>query len=331
MFGTTIGGIGFKEERLVEAAQAILEKVLGSFDLTEGVKPDLQDMFSSDFGRLLGRQVDEVLDFAMRGLILSSFMTMMRHIEEISKGIVDGELDGLTTSDTEPNELEKFNALKLLMADYDWAESITSIEELLPKQDRLWYASTLNFAIYAYLDRYTRSLVHHISANAKMSQEIDTYLARNSQEPSERWRLDVTHAEDLIRFGVEKRVREIERGLKLGSVLEEIVGKETAGSCRRNFRRFMEIRHKMAHHDPRPEFREHTWEVVEQSIPELDGFDFPLKEGILRSAFDGLASSLRESFPLFAKIVSMALAGILYPALIDGIVAAREAIVDEVG
>lgn len=290
-------------------------------------RPSVEDIFSTDYGKMLGSQIDEILDFTKRGQVLLLLLPLTKILERVQGFIADGTYRQALTSMLPPKDIKKIEAFEVLMEDVDTSDHKETVEDLIDEEDKLWYFSLITFTVYAYVDVYSKTLIKTISKNQSLTLKLGGHLRTEALEhQDDEERKYVTEVRDMDQYGIARRLHTIETGLFVDEILSTLMDSEMLQIFRSSFSRIMKIRHKIAHRKPKLQEDEYSYEMFESELGEIEpDLDFTFAEisesfGFLKPIFgsiEGLALETAERIQRTMTIVAMA---VLYPALLDAVV-----------
>lgn len=304
-----------------EKARPLVERVLHYRVRKEDEKPLFSEIFCTTSGILFGNQADEVMEFGLRGQFITMIPQLIEFVKKAGTIVGSDEYEHLVLKDKTAEMDPKFITMRSAIKEID-LEELNGFEEVLTKTDRLWYISLIVFALYSYLDLYSRSLSELISTNEHLRSMMELHLKRSIHNESGEEQILVDKT--LKGFGMSRRLKEIETGLEMDSILIPLIGEPTLTSYRGAFSKFKKLRNKIAHNNPRLGVSEYTYEAFETDLDEIK-LDFEQVEmqpeikalfGDTLQLLQQPMMELQEYIKRTSLIVGMAT---LYPALIDAV------------
>jgi hypothetical protein len=285
------------------------------------------EVFRTATGVRFGEQVDQILDFVMRGNLLTLLSSIAPFIEGMYRAMAEGALSKAIQKQNEKPpqpDIELIADMESLASRMDGMELTEGLETLPSADDRSWYLSLIIFTLFTYLDVYTRTIIDVVSANSILSTKMQTHLAKVAEKRSDKSRPAVLDVKGMKRFGVERRLLTIESGLSIDSVLLHFMDKKELINLREVFSKFIEIRGKVAHSNPRLDHEEYTFEELEEDLDEieidfseLDGF--VEKIGFAQYGLPQIKDAAVGIGEVLKKTRLILLTAVVYPALIDAI------------
>jgi len=289
-------------------------------------RPQVEDMFQTSFGKTLGSQVGEILDFAKRGQILLIILPLTKIIEKLQRFIQDGSYLRAVESSLSPKDIDKMKAFEVVMQDVDVGDTVETVEEVIDQDDELWYLSLITFTVYTYVDIYSESLIKSLTSNPLLKQKLETYLEREAlQNKDDIEKKYVTSAADVSQYSVSRRLQTIERGLSIDQILSEVANPDVLGIIRRSLIKIKETRHTIAHRDPKLKRDDYTYEMFEDISNAVEELDFTFNEieetlGFLKPIFGTIEDLGKQTMDRIKRTMNIAYMTVLYPALIDVVV-----------
>jgi hypothetical protein len=317
---------------VIERSKPAIEKVMrfkGGSDSSYEV-PAIEEIFQTEAGIRFGGQVDQVLEFAMKGNLLTLFSSMVPFLEGVFQAIGEGAFSKVIQKQEEKPPIEDIQIvadLESLAYRVNGMDLKEGLEALPTTDDGSWYFSLVVFALYTYLDVYTRALIDTIGTNKMLSSKIVSHLSEIAERRSDKSRPAVLDVKGMKRFGVERRLVTIERGLSIDSVLHNAVGKEELDNLRKGISKFVEIRGKVAHSNPKLDHEEYTFKELEEDLDEIDidfsEFDgFIERIGFAQYGLPQIKDATVELGGVLNKTRLILLTAVVYPALIDAVLQA---------
>jgi hypothetical protein len=292
----------------------------------EGGLPEFKEMFATTQGEMLGSQADEVLEFTMKGHIFSAMMPMISWSQEISHAIASGEFrEAIEALKEKPcnDDLEQLEAFEKLMKDYSVSDNGIA-DVMFTKEDRVWFLSLIAFSLHTYLEVYTKSIIERMCIHSPICEKLEPYLQEIANKRSDKKRNPILSVAEMTQFGVASRFKTIEEGLGISDVLLMEVGEPKMNVYRRAFDRFLRIRNKVAHRNPRLKEHEYTFEDLEKDL-DYDEPDFSELDNLLdvpsffRRGFEKIQDAFIDISELVKKTAILVTMAIYYPALIDAV------------
>lgn len=291
---------------------------------------DVSELFSTGPGKRFGEQVNQVMDFATKGNLLTVLSSIMPFVEAIMQTMAAGAFSKAIRKMEKkppPQDLTLVEDMESLLNRVDGMNIREGMEALPSAEDRSWYFSLIIFALYTYLDVYSRSLVDLINNNEKMTAEIENYLSEIAEKRSDKSRPPVIHGKGMKRFGIKRRLLTIENGLSLNSILFQVVGENEMKILREGVVKFIDIRGKVAHSNPKLEHEEYTFEELEKDLAEIE-LDFSEldkfieKIGFTQYGLPQIKNAALEIGGVLRKTQLILLTSVVYPALLDAVLQA---------
>lgn len=316
----------FKPDKLSKDAISAVKQIIGYRSTPMEDRPQVEDMFQTSFGKTLGSQVGEILDFAKRGQILLIILPLTKIMEKLQRFIQDGSYLRAVESSLSPKDIDKMKAFEVVMQDVDVGDTVDTVEEVIDQDDELWYLSLITFTVYAYVDVYSKSLIKSVTSNPLLMQKLETYLEREAlQNKDDKERKYVTSVTDLSQYGVSRRLQTIERGLSIDRILSEVTNPDVLSIIRRSFIKIKETRNKIAHRDPKLKRDDYTYEMFEDISNAVEELDFTFNEieetlGFLKPIFGTIEDLGKQTMDRIKRTMNIAYMTMLYPALIDVVV-----------
>ncbi|MHA1780925.1 MAG: hypothetical protein ACTSYL_08675 [Candidatus Thorarchaeota archaeon] len=297
---------------------------------TKDEGPQLVDIFQTEPGRLFGEQANQLLEFVMKGQLL----TIMPIIGDFAQKMIDAISEGWlseainrTEKKPQPDDVMMIQALELLSQHLEKNEFAEGLELFPSAEDQLWYISLITFALYTYLDVYSVSLIDLIKENEILSSKLEKYLGKKAHERPDKTRAPTLRVHEMKRFGVKLRLTTFERGLEIDSVLAQLIGQVELEVVRNSFFKFVEIRGKIAHKNPRLGQNEYSYQKFEKDLENI-GIDFKETEDFMKKIglpIEGISQILETSIrigEMIKKTIMIVEMATLYPAFIDAVLAA---------
>jgi hypothetical protein len=287
--------------------------------------PNMDELFESVSGKKFGEQINQILEFVTKGNLLTMISSVVGFVEGMLQVLSSGNFSQMIEKldkKPPPEDVQLLSDLESLASRVDGMNLKEGLESLPGAEDRSWYFSLIIFALYTYLDVYTRSLIDLISTNEILSTKLEAYLATIAEKRPDKSRLPILDVEEMKRFGIGRRLDTIERGLSIDPILEQVVGKVDMNIFRKGTAKFIEIRGKAAHSNPRLNHEDYTFEELENDIDEIEvdfsEFDgFIDKIGFYQYGLPQVKEATLELGGVLRKIRLILLMAIVYPALID--------------
>lgn len=270
--------------------------------------PILEGIFNTEPGKRFEEQVNQVLEFITKGHVLTTLPAIAKSAKR--------RVDALAT---------EYPALKPLLRRVNESNMIEAMEELPAEEDRPWYFSFGIMAIYAYLESYIKQMTRLVSGNDDLRSRINEYLLADAENRPDKTRPAILEVEQMSRFGVRSRLNTIDGALDISPLLAKIIGESEINILRNGTLRFIDIRGKVAHSNPKLDHEDYTFDALEA---DLDDFVVDLSEmegfldkiGFSQYGISEIKDAVNQVAEDFKKIRLLLLTAIVYPALIDAVV-----------
>ena len=299
----------FTREEIIQRCKPSIVKILtylASSYTVEGVS-GVEDVFSTESGKLFGQQIDQVLEFSRKGLILTSLPALGEYTQDVLNAMAIGALSKTVEKlekKPSPIDMQFLHDAESLVSRMDITETIEGFRELPTSEDRAWYFSFTILAIFAYLDEYSRSLTEMIEQNPIFS----TYSKLSTEE--------------MKGFSVKRRFTTIFDELSIRSIVSRFVDTKTIDHFQNGFSNFIRIRGKIAHSNPRLNHNEYSFSELESDVEEIE-FDYNEvdelieKIGFAQYGISKVKEASEEIAEVVKKVRMVVLMASIYPALID--------------
>jgi len=319
--------IRFKRGVLVGTVRLAIDRVLHYRTAARGEKPPIQDIFCTESGKLLGSQVNGILDFTKKGQILLILLPLTAELQKVQGLLANGTYREKLASILSAEDAKKLKAYEVIMKDMDSNEPKETAESLMAADDRLWYYSLITFSVYAYVDVYTRNLIKEIAANPSLCKQLEQHLLVEAKEHQDVEDMKyVTAVSDMTRYGVSRRLNTIEKGLSIDKTLSVMLEPEILNLLRSSFSKIMRIRHKIAHRNPKLHEEEYSYGAFEDDLDEneldLDSTISEISEefGFLKPIFGSIKDLVLATSERILKTMTIVHMVVLYPALLDAVI-----------
>ncbi|TFH07010.1 MAG: hypothetical protein E4H14_09505 [Candidatus Thorarchaeota archaeon] len=196
-------------------------------------------------------------------------------------------------------------------------QSIPSVE------DRSYYFSFTILALFAYLDVYSSNLLTTIIKNKKLSEILRKYL-------SHQLGIKTTDAHDIVDLikklrGIKEKLYSIDSAFSISEIFSSIETQKKVEIYREGLKRFIGIRNRIAHSDPKLNHEEYTYENLES---DLNDFEISFKDveqfveriGFSQYGLDEIKSETSDIAQFQEKVRLALIMAIIYPAIIDVVI-----------
>ncbi|MHA1614417.1 MAG: hypothetical protein ACTSYJ_06190 [Candidatus Thorarchaeota archaeon] len=284
------------------------------------------EIFHTNSGIRFSEKVEQVVEFATKGNILTLLSSIVPFVEAVFGAISTGSFSkGIQSLEKKPpaediRMVENFESIADSLGDLNLREGF---DALPTAKDRAWYFSLIIFALYTYLDVYSRDLVDIIENNGKLASKLEEHLGLLANKRDNKSRPPVLDVKGMRRFGIVRRLTTIAAGLQIDDVLLEIIGDELE-VFRRGISKFVDIRGKVAHSNPKLDHAEYTFQELEKDLGEIEVDyseidSFIEKIGLTQFGLPQIKEATRELTEVLKKTQLLLLTAVIYPALIDSV------------
>ena len=272
-------------------------------DDTTGV----EDIFCTESGKRFGQQIDQVLEFSRKGLVLTMLPALGNYSQAVLNAMAAGSFGKmLDNAGKKPPSLDiQFvRDAESLMSRVDITKIVEGFEDLPTSEDRGWYFSFTILAIFAYLDVYSRSIIDLMIRNpGELGFDFD----------------------EVKGFSVKRRLATVYEKMSIHSILSHFVDAKTLDRLHSGFSKFIKIRGKIAHSNPRLNHDEYSFKELEQDLEEFEIDyseidEFIVKIGFAQYGITKVKDATKEIGEVFRKVRLVLMMAATYPALIDAVV-----------
>ena len=305
--------IDFKNEDKIDTSIARVLELVSLFNSDETI--DVHEIFNAKQGVQFGEQVDQLIEFTIKGQLLTLLPPALDFVMSNLAALEAGTFSQFMLSQKEKHsddDIKGVQAMEELAGKVDRINLKEGFDSLPTQEDRAWYFSFTILALYAYLDVYTKSLVDAIESNKHLSVSFEKYLLDFSIESFNA----------LKNMSIGKRLSVIENGLRIDTHLIRIVSERNLQIYRTGLTKFIRIRGRVAHSNPKLNHEQYSYEDLEKEMDdivvdfgELD--QFVEKIGFAQYELQQMKKSVSEAGKVLNKVRLVLMMAIVYPALID--------------
>lgn len=291
----------------------------------DDAEDELADLFLTEPGKILGSHVDDLLGFVQKGVVLARARSVLP-----TKGVMEmfagGEFrDAIEEGghELEEDDLEMVGAIETFFKHAGKTEDADH-ETMMEPDDWLWYLSLFTFALYAYLDVYSRNILDLVLKGEELRSRLEGFLENQSERLEEELDSTPITVKDLKGSSVKNRFFCLAAGLELDMVLERILNESNLERYSDAFDAFLRIRHKIAHSNPRLEAEKYTYSDFEADLKDFEAIleridEISVDSKFVRRLLDQLAESLPDFLSMFGRFYLIMKMATLYPSLLDSV------------
>jgi hypothetical protein len=302
--------------KMGERTRRCVEKIQSYWTISDD-EIDIEDIFATEPGKTFGVQVSQTLEFAQRGAMIAQVSGMENLKPKFWDGVVDGSFRELVKNldDKTGDDLEIVEAIETFAKHYYESVREDQVEQvLLNPDDWIWFLSLVTFAVYAYLDVYSRSLIDIVLNDIVLKKELEEHIKLDNYN-------------ELKGASVKQRFATLIAGLKLSPMIEEVLKLSDFERYESAFDVFLRIRHRIAHSNPKLDAEKYQYDDFETDLQDVELLLEDAMEEVTSEFILGIVEEARELFPKlqsvlirFQLVVKMAT---MYPAIVDCMLSSR--------
>ena len=313
-------------KKIIQNSHDSIRKIISFMnqeDSQADTRVQVEDIFQTNPGKLFAKQVEQIVSFAIRGLSLTIIPTTYPFIREMFPRLLENYYSNWMKkqkgNQTDPDILLT-EAMEKMASRIDQKDLSEGYQNLPSAEDRSYYFSFTILALFAYLDVYSSNLLKILIKNKKLSEILRKYL--NHQ-------LDahdiVDPIEKLRKRSINEKLYSIDSAFSIGEIFSSIETQKKVEIYREGLKRFIRIRNKIAHSDPKLNHEEYTYENLES---DLNDFEISFKEveqfveriGFSQYGLDEMKSETSDIAQILEKVRLALIMAIIYPAIIDVVI-----------
>lgn len=193
-------------------------------------------------------------------------------------------------------------------------------EEIMAEKDWLWFLSLTAFALYAYLDVYSRALIDLIAQDKLLLQRLEEYLDAGEALDNRPESLSA-----LKSSSIKKRMHSLVKALEIDEMIAQCIDPDFFQKYSGAFSKFMRIRNKVTHSNPRMDAERYAYSEFKSDLDELrsvleDIEKSDIESDFLREMMEGIEEYLLELSPTVGRLLLIVKMATIYPALIDCVI-----------
>jgi hypothetical protein len=311
-------------KRIIQNSQDSIGKII-SFIYQEDSQADTRvqvDIFQTNPGKLFAKQVEQIVNFAIRGLSLTIIPVIFPNVKEMVPRFLENFFSDLMEKQTGKHidsAILSKEAKELMASRLDQKIVTEGFQSFPSVEDRPYYFSFTILALFAYLDVYSSNLLKTIIKNKKLSEILRKYLNHRLGAH------DIVDPKKKKLRSIKERLYSIDSAFSISDIFSSIETQKKVEIYRKGLERFIEIRNKIAHSDPKLNHEEHTYEDLESDLNDFEISFKDVEQFVERIGFsqDGLAEIKSETSDIAQISVKVRLAlimAIIYPAIIDVVI-----------
>ena len=287
-----------------------------------------EKIFATDFGQRLGRQADELLNFIFKshllGIPLGKTLSLSKTFlasEEFAKKLETSQSD-----DSDRELMESILKIQEHLAEDD-PESID--QALYSEDDLVWFLPLVTLSLFTYIEVYSGKLIDKLVQCPAIETELTSHLIKYSDEREDRSRPPISTIREMGRISVKNRLIQTETGLSLDKVIHGVLVKTSLDKHRDRWKKFIDLRNDAAHRDPRIELPKAIIQAIEEALPDAENEILDMKAvKNIGPTFTRVVEEVQKQTTAaqhrFQKVTMMFTMALVYPALIDTVIAELE-------
>ena len=209
-------------------------------------------LFTSKYGKKLGRQLKDVMNFVTAMSFMNMPITLFQR--EWIRIWKDGELEDLKKYSESADGFEDFELLLKFMTMLSDQGQDLDLSGVFGKREMRRLLALLTLSSSAYLDLYLDSMASKVKESLVLKRLIEEYLT-NNEVVNGRDSTKVLEIKHIWRLGSNQLVQTLYDAIKIEEISSTHFAKSEIQRYRKLLTFFIRLRGKIAHGDPEPSLR----------------------------------------------------------------------------
>jgi len=280
------------------------------------------DIFQTNPGKLFAKQVEQIVSFAIRGLSSTIIPAAYSSVKEMFPRLLENQYSDWMKKQRgkqiDPAILLT-ETMEKMVSRLDQKVVIEGFQNIPSVEDRAYYFSFTILALYAYLDVYSSNLLKIIIKNKKLSEILRKHLSNQT--------IDAHDKVDPIKKlrSIRAKLNSIDSAFSVSEIYSSIETQKKVEIYREGLKRFIQIRGKIAHSNPKLNHEEYTYEDLESDLKGIeinfrDVGKFMEKIGFTKYGLIEIKSETSNIVQISEKVLLALIMAIIYPAIIDVVI-----------
>jgi hypothetical protein len=315
-------------KKIIQNSHDSIRKII-SFIYQEDSQADTRvqvDIFQTNPGKLFAKQVEQIVSFVIRGLSHTIIPAAYSSVKEMIPRFLEDYFSDLMKKQTGKqidSAILSKEAREMMASRLDQKVVTEGFQSFPSGEDRPYYFSFTILALFAYLDVYSSDLLKTIIKNKKLSEILRKYL-------NHQLGIKATDAHDIVDVikklrGIKEKLYAIDSAFSISEIFSSIETQKKVEMYREGLKKFIRIRGKIAHSNPKLNHEEYTYEDLES---DLNDFEISFKDveqfveriGFSQYGLDEIKSETSDIAQITKKVRLALIMAIIYPAIIDVVI-----------